>query len=120
MTHIPIYLPPESTWYKFPNGFEHPVGNQLVPAPLDKVVLFARGGVILPTQQPALNTDLSRQNPFSLIIPPDGDNRAEGTLYYDDGDGVYPLTSGRYYSAKYSYANGTVETEVVHDWAKND
>jgi alpha-glucosidase (family GH31 glycosyl hydrolase) len=50
--------------------------------------LHVRGGNILPTQEPALNTMLSRENPFGLIVALDETNSAGGSLYYDDGDSV--------------------------------
>jgi hypothetical protein len=36
---------------------------------------------------PAMNTELSRQNPFGLIIAPSEINKPiEFSLYYDDGE----------------------------------
>lgn len=39
----------------------------------------------MPTQEPALNTMLSRQNPFGLIVALDETMSAKGQMYYDDG-----------------------------------
>lgn len=39
----------------------------------------------MPTQEPALNTMLSRQNPFGLIVALDETFSAKGDMYYDDG-----------------------------------
>lgn len=47
--------------------------------------LHVRGGYILPTQEPAMNTMLSRQNPFGLIVALDDAYSAKGDMYYDDG-----------------------------------
>jgi len=47
--------------------------------------LHVRGGYILPTQEPAMNTMLSRQNPFGLIVALDENYSAKGDMYYDDG-----------------------------------
>lgn len=57
-------------------------------APLEFINLHIRGGYILPTQDPALNTMLSRENPFGLIVALSGSYSAEGGMYYDDGDSV--------------------------------
>jgi len=54
-------------------------------ASLDFVNVHVHGGNILPTQEPDLNTELSRQHPFGLIVALDDDNSASGFLYYDDG-----------------------------------
>ncbi|CAG7725698.1 unnamed protein product, partial [Allacma fusca] len=55
---------------------------------MDYIPLHVRGGVIYPTQEPALNTVLSRQNPLGLIVALDDNNRSEGILYYDDGESL--------------------------------
>lgn len=36
-------------------------------------------------QDPGLTTDESRKNVFSLLVALDGDGRAKGDLYVDDG-----------------------------------
>ena len=57
-------------------------------APLDFINVHFRGGVIYPTQEPAVNTELSRKNPFGLVIALDDTGMAEGRLYIDDGDSI--------------------------------
>jgi alpha-glucosidase (family GH31 glycosyl hydrolase) len=57
-------------------------------APFGFINLHVRGGNILPTQEPALNTVISRQNPFGLIVALDDNNSAQGGIYYDDGDSI--------------------------------
>uniref|UniRef100_A0A2K5D9Z6 alpha-glucosidase n=1 Tax=Aotus nancymaae TaxID=37293 RepID=A0A2K5D9Z6_AOTNA len=56
-----------------------------LPAPLDHINLHVRGGYILPWQEPALNTHLSRKNPLGLIIALDENKEAKGELFWDDG-----------------------------------
>jgi len=94
---IPIYFPRNAVWYELSTGIrvEDPTEDKpvLVDAPLEKVNVFLRGGVILPTQEPAINTNLSSQNPFELVISLDENSRAEGRLYFDDGD-----SAGIFYS----------------------
>jgi alpha-glucosidase (family GH31 glycosyl hydrolase) len=89
MTTVSVYLPKEARWYRFPSGVEfEPIEDALilVDAPLDEVVLFVRGGVVFPTQTPGINTNVSSQNPFELVISIDANGWAEGRLYFDDGD----------------------------------
>ena len=57
-------------------------------APLDFINVHLRGGIIYPTQEPAINTEASRQNPLGLIVALDDNNRAEGRMFYDDGDSL--------------------------------
>jgi len=57
-------------------------------APLDFIPLHVHGGNILPTQEPARNTELARNNPLGLIVALNDNYTAMGSLYYDDGDTV--------------------------------
>lgn len=65
-------------------------------APLGKIPILIRGGSVIPTQQPAVNTEKSRNNPFGLIIALDSAGKAEGSLYWDEGDSLDPLESGNF------------------------
>ena len=68
------------------NFFSSVIVHELF-APLDHILLHIKGGSILVTQVPAMNTELSRQNPFGLIIAPSEINKPiEFSLYYDDGE----------------------------------
>jgi len=69
-------------------GTEEPTrGNFTVLAtPLDHINLHLHGGNIIPTQEPAVNTEISRNNPFGLIVALDDEAKAEGSFYFDDGD----------------------------------
>lgn len=71
MSHIKIVVPS--------------IGYVNLDAPFDFINLHVRGGYVLPTQKPALNTMLSRQNPFGLIVALDDASYAKGQMYYDDG-----------------------------------
>ncbi len=39
-------------------------------------------------QEPGLTTTESRKNPYSLIVAPDKQGEAFGTLYLDDGETI--------------------------------
>ena len=53
-------LLPQSVWYDLVSGELVSQGSETltIAAPLEKIPLFVRGGSILPTQEPALNTVL--------------------------------------------------------------
>ena len=82
-----IYFP-KARWFSYHDGFEVSGRGNLIAAdaPLDFINLHLRGGLIYPTQEPAMNTELSRQNPFGLIVALDEEDKAAGSMYYDDGD----------------------------------
>uniref|UniRef100_A0A8C5KXA4 P-type domain-containing protein n=1 Tax=Jaculus jaculus TaxID=51337 RepID=A0A8C5KXA4_JACJA len=78
---------PRAPWYDYYTGANiNTTGTwNTLPAPLDHINLHVRGGYILPTQEPALNTHLSRKNPLGLIIALDEHKEAKGELFWDDG-----------------------------------
>jgi alpha-glucosidase (family GH31 glycosyl hydrolase) len=108
---------PDARWFDYRTGAETFNRGRSVDlnAPMDYIPLHVRGSVIYPTQEPALNTMLSRQNPLGLIVAPDDNGRAQGTLYYDDGESLDSYDSGKYYLARYVYENGNLETIVEND-----
>jgi alpha-glucosidase (family GH31 glycosyl hydrolase) len=61
---------PESRFYDYYDGsIVEPSGTSTtLNAPKDFIPLHVHGGNILPTQEPAINTEASRQNPFGLIV----------------------------------------------------
>ncbi|CAF1057718.1 unnamed protein product [Brachionus calyciflorus] len=80
---------PKTRWFDFYTGKEVETTGRVheIDAPLDHLPLHVRGGSILVTQESAVNTDLSRKNPFGLIIAPlKLDQKVKGGLYWDEGD----------------------------------
>ena len=65
-------------------------------APLGTIPIHIRGGYILPTQDPAVNTVASRKNPFGLLVALDDNGQAAGNMYWDQGDDLNPLENGDY------------------------
>lgn len=106
-TVISVYFPPEARWYSYYDGREAQAGFAKVYAPRDFIPLHVRGGSILPTQDPAKNTDESRKNPFGVIIAPGFDEKASGSLYWDDGESLDSITLSKYnlYQFKYQKVN---------------
>ena len=88
-TQKTIYFP-DARWFDYYDGSEDGPrgGERTFDVPMSHIMLHFRGGFIYPTQEPALNTDLSRQNPFGLTVALDDNNEAEGRMYYDDGDSI--------------------------------
>ncbi|CAF5126187.1 unnamed protein product, partial [Rotaria socialis] len=64
-----VYLPTTERWFDYYTGEEKTtLGAITVPAPLDFIPLFLRGGAIIPHQLSALNTVMSRKKPMYLIV----------------------------------------------------
>lgn len=64
--------------------------NVTIDAPLGHIPVYIRGGYVVPTQEPALTTSASRQNPWGVLVALDLTGNANGTLYLDDGESVVP------------------------------
>lgn len=113
---------PASHWYDFRTGElivrESENGKFVnLNAPIDYIPVHVRGGHIIPTQEPGLTTEGSRNNPFGLIVAPDELTDAHGSLFYDDGES--DLSSGNYYLATYSLRDNVLRVEVERDGYNN-
>ncbi|KAG1705370.1 hypothetical protein DVH05_004301 [Phytophthora capsici] len=90
-THV--FLPTENTadktiWYHITDGYKRFFGGKTyenVPAPLDAIPVFHRGGTILPRKQRVRrSSELMRDDPLTLVVALDQHLEARGNLYVDD------------------------------------
>lgn len=65
--------------------------------PLDKIPIHVRGGSIFPLQTEAVNTQLSRQNPWQLLVALDDNEMAAGQLFMDDGVSQDTIQNGNHF-----------------------
>jgi len=75
-TTVDAYFP-DSKFYNYYDGsaVETRGAVETLAAPLDFIPVHIHGGNILPTQEPARNTEASRLNPFGLIVALDVSNK---------------------------------------------
>lgn len=107
-TQKQAYFPRASRWYDFYTGIEQPISGFItLNAPIDYIPLHVRGGHIIPLQDSAMNTELSRKNPFSLIVALDSNGRANGKLYWDDGESLDSVTSEKYNLYRFDFDRQT-------------
>ncbi|ERE90168.1 maltase-glucoamylase, intestinal-like protein [Cricetulus griseus] len=99
---------PRARWYDYYTGADINARGQwkTLPAPLEHINLHVRGGYILPWQEPAMNTHLSRRKLMGLKVALDDEGNAEGWLFWDDGQSIN-ITS-RYYLARFSVSENTL------------
>ncbi|KAF5914482.1 hypothetical protein HPG69_016433 [Diceros bicornis minor] len=81
---------PRARWYDYSteSGNASTGEWKTLQAPLDHINLHIRGGYILPWQEPAMNTYYSRQNFMGLIVALDDNGKAEGEMFWDDGQSI--------------------------------
>ncbi|CAF0869288.1 unnamed protein product [Adineta steineri] len=107
-----VYLPTTERWFDYYTGEEiKTLGQLTVPAPLDFIPLYLRGGAIIPHQQSAMNTVASRKKPLFLIVALDKNQYAEGNLFFDDGESIdtYERSVYNYFIFNYNSQRLTIE-----------
>ncbi|XP_067946524.1 sucrase-isomaltase, intestinal-like [Watersipora subatra] len=122
-TTVSAYLP-EGKWYDY---YTYKEATQTGKTSLDisvnessEIPIHIRGGSILPTKESALTTFESRQTPFTLIVALDKDGKAEGELFWDDGETINTATTSCLvsFSAAEQFLNSTVQmSQCVADSA---
>ncbi|KAL0618381.1 putative maltase-glucoamylase 2 [Plecturocebus cupreus] len=84
---------PKALWYDYSMETSNKSTGEwkILEAPLDHINLHIRGGYILPWQEPAMNTHSSRQNFMGLIVALDDNGKAEGQMFWDDGQSIVEM-----------------------------
>merc|ERR1712034_269780 len=61
-------------------------GSMNYAAPYEKIPVFQRGGTIIPKRERVRRSAaLMHGDPITLVVAPDKEGKASGTLYLDDG-----------------------------------
>ncbi|XP_052028801.1 putative maltase-glucoamylase-like protein FLJ16351 [Apodemus sylvaticus] len=113
---------PRARWYDYSTGSgSNSTGEwKTLPAPLDHINLHIRGGYILPSQEPGLNTYHSRQNFMGLTVALDNDGKAEGQLFWDDGQSIDTYEKGNYFLATFTAEKNTLQIQILHNQYLSD
>lgn len=106
---------PNARFFNYFSGAEETSRGETItiPTPMESINVHVRGGKVLPTQEPAVNTELSRQNPLGLIVALDEDGASSGSLYYDDGDSIGTIEKGEYFLADFAVSNKELKSSVI-------
>ncbi|XP_040902104.1 maltase-glucoamylase, intestinal isoform X2 [Toxotes jaculatrix] len=107
---------PNTRWYDFHTAKNVGVRRQMVsmPTPLDHINLHVRGGYILPWQKPENTTYYSRKNPLGLIVALSDSGTAQGSLFWDDGEGIDIVERGQYLLTSFVAGSNTLTSQVTH------
>ncbi|XP_072111509.1 sucrase-isomaltase, intestinal [Mobula birostris] len=105
---------PDAVWYDYETGAALTTRKQFVNMniPADKLGLHVRGGFIFPTQQPANTTFYSRKNPLGLLIALDEQGKANGELFWDDGESRDTYEKGVYIDYQFTVMENTLNVKV--------
>lgn len=81
------------------------------------IPLLIRSGVILPLRESSANTTTAlRKRDFEIVIPVDKDGKAEGELYFDDGESLEPESNGGITWITLSYEDGELVIDGKFDY----
>ncbi|XP_044908577.1 probable maltase-glucoamylase 2 [Felis catus] len=108
---------PRARWYDYSteSGNASTGYWKTLEAPLDHINLHIRGGYILPWQEPAMNTQASRQKFMGLIVALDDNGKAEGQIFWDDGQSIDTYENGNYFLANFIAAQNILQIQTMHN-----
>ncbi|KAK3885252.1 hypothetical protein Pcinc_010526 [Petrolisthes cinctipes] len=84
-TSASVYFPP-GVWYDVLDLTLHQgPATRTVSAPREKIPVYQRGGSIVPKKERVRRaSSLMRNDPYTLVVAPDANGNAQGSLYIDD------------------------------------
>ncbi|XP_059187897.1 sucrase-isomaltase, intestinal isoform X2 [Centropristis striata] len=110
------YLP-DARWYNYHTAKD--VGKRgtmvVMDAPMETINLHIRGGYIIPWQKPENTTYYSRMNPLGLIVALSDNGTAQGSFFWDDGEGIDTVEKGLYQRNFFKAEENTLTSEVIFD-----
>lgn len=108
---------PQGLWYDYYTGDSFlSKGEELkLQAPLDKVNLHLREGVVLPTQRPNTTLWVSSGQPLHLVSTLSEDGSADGHLFWDDGESIDTYETNEYALVVFAVDKNTMTSQVLRD-----
>ncbi|XP_029026154.1 sucrase-isomaltase, intestinal-like [Betta splendens] len=115
-TEVFCYIP-DARWYDYYTAKDIGVRGQthLMPAPLDHINLHVRGGHILPWQKPENTTAYSRKNPLGLIVALSDNGTAQGSFFWDDGEGIDTVSRTEYLLTSFAVESNKLTSIIVQN-----
>lgn len=112
VTSVKVYLPGKDSntiWYDADSYVAHVANGYINQAvTMAKIPVYHRGGTIVQRKERVRRSSvLMHDDPYTLVIALDADNKAEGTIYIDDGE------TYEYKKRKYIYAKITCDENVI-------
>ncbi|KAJ3152518.1 hypothetical protein HDU89_001207 [Geranomyces variabilis] len=115
---VDVYLPSSSVWYDY-ETFEKASpssssGIVTVKTPLEKIPIFLRGGNIIPRRERVRrSSSLMQRDPYTLWVALDGESKAIGRLYADDGHS-YDYQKGDFIDSEFTFSAGVLRSRTIN------
>ncbi|XP_034556178.1 maltase-glucoamylase, intestinal [Notolabrus celidotus] len=118
--HVDGYVP-DTRWYDYHTAKDIGVRGEVLKmlAPMEYINLHIRGGYILPWQKPEANTHFSRRNPLGLIVALSDNGTAQGSFFWDDGEGIDTVARNQYLLATFTAAENILTSKIEHNDLNN-
>lgn len=116
-TSADVFLPKGALWYNYFTGKPMESGVQhTVSATLDEPTpVFQRGGTIVPTlQRVRRSSKIMINDPYTLIVALDGNGKAKGNIYIDDGQS-FKYRKGANLYMELTFENGSLHGSMLHE-----
>ncbi|XP_023336041.1 neutral alpha-glucosidase AB [Eurytemora carolleeae] len=112
-TQVNVYFPGNQIWYDIVSFQKYEVSGEIsIQAGYEKVPVYQRGGTIIPRKQRIRRSSvLMHEDPITLHIALDKEQKAEGTLYIDDGQS-FEYKEGKFIYVTFKYEKGTLEAKL--------
>lgn len=106
---------PQARWYDYHTRKDIGVRGQTLSmyTPVTHINLHVRGGYILPWQKPENTTYYSRKNPVGLIVAMSDNGTAEGSLFWDDGEGIDNIEKKLYLHTSFTANSTELSSQVL-------
>ncbi|CAN9511486.1 unnamed protein product [Ophioblennius macclurei] len=103
---------PNARWYNYHTAEDIGVRGQMVsmPTPLEHINIHIRGGYILPWQKPENTTFYSRKNPLGLLVALSDTGTAQGSVFWDDGEGIDTVGKEKYLLTTFDAQSNTLKS----------
>eukprot|EP01116_Phalansterium_solitarium_P023891 TRINITY_DN8582_c0_g1_i1.p1 TRINITY_DN8582_c0_g1~~TRINITY_DN8582_c0_g1_i1.p1 ORF type:complete len:926 (-),score=425.77 TRINITY_DN8582_c0_g1_i1:222-2999(-) len=115
VTRSRVYFPGDEAWYDFVAGGRSYAGGSAVEinAPISKILVFQRGGSIVPRKERLRRSSTQMQNdPYTLQIALDSRGEARGELYIDD-ERTFDHTRGVFLRRAFQFADRRLTSSAI-------
>lgn len=116
--HVDVYLPGNQDWYDLYTlariaPSPGPGVTVRYDAPLETIPVFVRPGTVIPRKMRLRRSSkLMFYDPYTLVVAPDAQGQASGSLYLDDEHSLAHETAGMFAVRSFTYVS-TSSTAVM-------
>jgi len=113
-TQVNVYFPGDTLWYDIWSHEKLDIsGSSNYAAPYEKIPVFQRGGTIIPRRERVRRSAaLMHDDPITLVVAPDREGKASGTLYLDDGQSFAYQQGAKLY-IQFTWDNGKMQAKMI-------